>query len=234
DRRTEIQEWVHVDLVVEHAEPATNYQIPILSRLISEAEPWRHVISIWRENGIDALPLDQQPAPTDENRQVFAIVMQRPEVFIPQPQVHVQFSGHLPGILTEKVKAIHPNVTFRISHRDGGRRYVTGKKVGQSARWIGAGACARPRRSRKRPGKVKASQRAAEIKLVHSRVAYLPAEPELVFPYVVGKNVCQHSCDVIAPFRWCDPDLLKPGDGNVRRSRNWLSVDERVRAQEQA
>src|SRR5438477_11154009 len=40
--------------------------------------------------------------------------------------------------------------------------------------------------------------------------------------------------DIVAPFRWRESDLLKPGDDNVGSSENWFAIVGGIRTQEEA
>src|SRR5205814_6278022 len=118
---------------------------------------------------------------------------------------------------------------------DRGGRYVSGQKIGHRV-----GICAyRVVRQTCRPrplGAVehKLTQRMAEVELVHMPLAEFAAEAELVLAEVIGNDVRQHPRDVIAAFRGSDPDLFEPAYGDIGRTQNRLSVNQGIRAEEQA
>ena len=70
--------------------------------------------------------------------------------------------------------------------------------------------------------------------LIHAALPDLTSETQLVLADVIGNDIGQHAGDIIAAFGRRKADLLKAGDGNVRRSQDGLSLDGRVRAQKQA
>ena len=72
------------------------------------------------------------------------------------------------------------------------------------------------------------------IELIHAALPDLTSETQLVLADVIGDDIGQHAGHIIAAFGRRKADLLKAGDGNVRRSQDGLSLDGRVRTQEQA
>src|SRR5438876_2654197 len=48
--RTEVQEWVHIDLVIEHADAAAHDQVFPAGGLIGETEPWSKIVFVGRED----------------------------------------------------------------------------------------------------------------------------------------------------------------------------------------
>src|SRR5260370_34901755 len=56
DRRPEIQEWIHIDLIKEDANSPAYNQIATPGRLISKANPRSEVIVTRGEDGIDSIP----------------------------------------------------------------------------------------------------------------------------------------------------------------------------------
>src|SRR5437016_8963928 len=59
DRWTEIQEWIHVDLIEEDANSATHDEVARTRGLIRKAQPRRKVVVARRKNGIDPSSLDE-------------------------------------------------------------------------------------------------------------------------------------------------------------------------------
>src|SRR5271165_822717 len=71
------------------------------------------------------------------------------------------------------------------------------------------------------------------VELVHSPVAELAAEPELVLARAPRQNVGNVAGCVIAAFRRGDTNLVESTDDDVGRPKNGLAADQRVRAQKQ-
>src|SRR5439155_8698297 len=127
----EIQEWIHIDLIVEDANSAANDKIALRVGLISESDSRSKVVSIRREDGINATSLDQQAFPRDKHGDVLLVAMERPEVFISHAEIQVESLGCLPRILEVKVVGVHYDPTLRIPHRNRRGGHIAGKEVRQ-------------------------------------------------------------------------------------------------------
>src|SRR5258708_19499863 len=64
-------------------------------------------------------------------------------------------------------------------------------------------------------------------------LAHFAPEAELVLAGVVGNDVGQHACDVVAAGGIGDSHLFKSADQHARRTEDGLPVNELVRAGEQ-
>src|SRR5207237_690938 len=115
----EIQERVHINLIIEDAYSATHDEVAFRCRLIGETDPRGKIVSIRRENGIDATPLDEESLPGDKHGDVLLVAMERPEVFVAHTEIQVQSFGCLPGILEVQIVGVHHYPAFRVSYRDG-------------------------------------------------------------------------------------------------------------------
>src|SRR5215469_4172669 len=89
-RGPEIEERVHVDLVVVHADPATDYQISLGGGLIGETQARRKVILVGIKQGADTCSLNDQTPARDEDRKILAAVVRWTEVIPAEPQVQVE------------------------------------------------------------------------------------------------------------------------------------------------
>ena len=128
----EIKERVDVDLVIEDAETPANHEVVL--GLIGETQPRSKIIAVRRENGTDAVALDNQAFTWSEDRQVFVATMQRAKVFVPHPVIDAELLGPLPGILEVKVIGIYVYRALRITYSDRRGRYVTREVIGQRER----------------------------------------------------------------------------------------------------
>src|SRR5262249_6828677 len=87
DRRTEVEEGIHVDLVVEDAHSAAHHEIWTRGWLIGEADARRKVIPVRFKDGVSVLSLDEQPFPRDKICQVFPVAMEWSEIFVAHSQI---------------------------------------------------------------------------------------------------------------------------------------------------
>src|SRR6185369_1408233 len=124
-------------------------------------------------------------------------------------------------------------------HGNRGSRNVARQEISQS-RGVGiATHCGRICSAERAPWPLcsvegKFPRSTAVIELVHAALPEFTTETELVPAYVVGNDIGQHSGYIVAAFRGSKTDLLEAGDGDIRGAQNRLSLDGRVRAQEQA
>ena len=166
--------------------------------------------------------------------------MQRAEVFVTEPVIHIELAGDLPRILNIRVEGIYRNGAFRVAHRDRGCRHISGKKISQRGRvavnatWCGwSRADGRgPRSLRSIEGELPGT--AAEIELINAALANLASKAELMLSKGVGDDVREMAGDVIAAFRWRQTDMFKISDHDLRRATNRLPVHFCIWAQEQA
>src|SRR5256885_647298 len=128
----EIQERVHINLIIEDAYSAAHDEVAFRCRLIGETDPRGKIVSIRRKNGIGATPLDHEARTRDKHGDVLLAAMERPEVFIAHAEIQVQSLGRLPGILKVEIVGVHYYPTLRISYRDRRGGHVASKEVGQS------------------------------------------------------------------------------------------------------
>ena len=56
--RTEIEERIHVDLIVENSDTASYHKVVSGGRLVREADSWRDIVLIRRKNVVKPIPLD--------------------------------------------------------------------------------------------------------------------------------------------------------------------------------
>ncbi len=69
---TEIQKWVHIDLIIKYAESAANNQVFSARWLIGKTNPGGKVILIGRKDRVNAIALNLDAACRgDEYRKVF-------------------------------------------------------------------------------------------------------------------------------------------------------------------
>ena len=57
--------------------------------LVSKTEAGREVVPVGRENGIDAISLNEQPLTGDKDGEVLAQTMERPDVLVAKPKVDI-------------------------------------------------------------------------------------------------------------------------------------------------
>src|SRR3984893_7674552 len=144
-------------------------------------------------------------------------------------------------ISAEKFESVNGYLPFCISDGEVGARHIAGKEVRQSERIEAYLIVSDAGTSPGSLGSVEHvfSERVPEVEFIHPALPDLTSKAELVLPRGVGNYVGELSGDLIAAFRWRDAHLLKPAsgrsnDGDVRRPENGLSLNERVRALEQA
>src|SRR5580704_1252629 len=199
--RAEIKKGVHVDLVVEHANPAPHHKVIAGRRLVGKSEAWRDIILVGRENGIDSIALNLQPLIWDENRKILVQAVKRPVVFVAQAQIYVKFARDLPVILPKKIESIDPDKPLRVSDGDRGSRHVASQKIGQSAGRICGCARSGPGCPRVRSGEFETSQRTPEIEFIHSSLPHFTTKTKLVLARNIRHYVGQMAGDVI-PALW--------------------------------
>ena len=136
DRRAEVQERVHVDLIVEHANSAAHHQIAIGFRLVRESEPGRKVVPVGREDGVDAVTLDQHASSGNKDSEVLVVAVQRSEIFVAQTKVHVQLAGDLYRVLAKEVECVDPDEALWISHRNRGCRTSPARKSARAVVFV--------------------------------------------------------------------------------------------------
>ncbi len=78
--RPEIEERVHVDLVVVDTDAAADDQIFTFCRLVGKAEPGSKIVLVPRKDRTNAIALDLDAAGGDEDGEVFAVVVEWTEV----------------------------------------------------------------------------------------------------------------------------------------------------------
>src|ERR1700687_1592232 len=69
-----------------------------------------------------------------------------------------------------------------------------------------------------------------EVELIYMSLAHFATQAELVFADVVGNDIRQHAGDNVAPGRIGDSHLFKTSDRHAGCTRDWLSMNEGVRA----
>src|SRR5712691_695715 len=120
-RWAEVQERVHVDLIVEDADPAANDQVFSARWLIGEAKAGGEVVLVTRKDVADAIALNLDATRgRNKDRKVLMAAVQRTKVVPAQPPVYVEPASNLEGILREEIEAIDHHFSFRIAH--GNRR----------------------------------------------------------------------------------------------------------------
>src|SRR5260370_25118855 len=218
-------------MVEKDPKTAAQDQINTVGRLIREAEPRSEVVVVGWKDGVNSISLDNQSSSRNKHREVFFIAVQGAEVFVAQPEVHVQLAGQLPGILEIQVVGVYLDEALRITDGDRRGRHVTGKKI---SKCLGVGIYSRVSCPESLcPVEGKFPRAAPVIELIHVRVPNLASETQLVLANNVGNNVGQVAGNVIAALGRCEADLLKARDDNVGRAMNGFSVNGRVGAEEQ-
>src|SRR6266852_83696 len=185
------------------------------------------------KQGVAAV-LNDKPGSRNEVRDVPLVAGHRAKVFITETVIKIKLLCDLPGILEVSIESIRVYKALRISDRDGGGRYVAGKKVrqGTEARIGNAGRTTAPRSLSAVEDKLPCST--PVIELIDGRSANLCSITELVAPNGMGNDVADVPCQVTAAFRRSQPGLLKPTNPNVRRSEDGLPVIGRIGTEEQA
>ena len=164
--------------------------------------------------------------------------VQRPEIFVAQTEIKVKPAGYLYRVLPEEVKTVNPDEAFRISHGDRGGRNVAGQEISQGTSGVGTRTSSCPGSLSSIEGEFSGST--PVIELIHASLPDLTSETELMPAHVVGNDVGQHPSDVIPAFRGREANLLKAGAtirtryDNIRGAQDGLSLNRRIRAQEQA
>src|SRR5882762_261431 len=100
-----IQERVNVDLIVEDAEAPANDRVSL--GLVSETQPRSKIVAVWREDGVDTRPLDDQTFARSEYGQILVPTVQRAKVFVAHSVIDAQLLRPLPGILEVKVEGVY-------------------------------------------------------------------------------------------------------------------------------
>ena len=195
DGRAEVQEGIQVDLIEENPQAPSHHQVTSAAHPISKPDARRKIITIRREDRICVHPLNHKSLPRNEVGNVFAVAVERPEVFVAQTEIQVQSLGHLPTVLNVKVEGVRSDKPFRISDRDRGGLHVAGQKIGQSfgrrKLIVTRQGCARSRRrcraapGRSAPGPLRAVKDklpgpATMIELVQMRLADFPSIAQLM------------------------------------------------------
>src|ERR1700722_4207867 len=120
-RRTEVQERIHVDLVIEDADSAAPNQVVPARRLIGEANPWSEIVLVGREDGADTIALNLDTSRGwNEHRQVLGGAVKRTKVVPAQAPIDVQSTRDLPCILHEEIHSIDQDFPLSISYRNRG------------------------------------------------------------------------------------------------------------------
>src|SRR6202035_2670973 len=212
----EIKERGHVDLVIEDANAATYDQFFASGGLIGKTNARSEVILVGWENGTDSVALNLNASSRrHEDGEILAVVVQWSEVIPAKSPVQVQPRCNLPRVLTEKVDAIDHN--FALGIADGNSRAMdeAGQKISE-----GGGRVSEVVPGPLRTIECKLPQGMAEVELVNVSLAHFAAETELMLADIVGKNVGEHTCDVIAPFGRCNADLLESADRDIWCAQN--------------
>src|SRR5205823_7824958 len=97
-------ERIQVDLIVENPQAASQHQVTSAAHPIGKPDARREIIAITREDRIGVHPLDDKSLPRNEVGNVFAVAVERPEVFVAQTEIQVQSLGHLPTVLNVDVE----------------------------------------------------------------------------------------------------------------------------------
>src|SRR6516164_852590 len=127
DGRTEIQEWIHIDLVEENPDSTAHHEAG--GGLVCEAESRCEVFVIGRKDRIDTLSLYQKPTALHKNSEIIgAIAVQGAEVLITQPQVYIELRSNLPGIGREEIVPVHQHLAFRVTYCYRGRADIARQK----------------------------------------------------------------------------------------------------------
>src|SRR5262249_51497697 len=96
DRRTEVEEGIHVDLVVKDAHSAAHYEISTCGWLIGKTNAGRKVIPVLIEDRVGVLSLDEQSLSWNKICQIFPVTVERSEILVAHSQIQVQLGGKLP------------------------------------------------------------------------------------------------------------------------------------------
>src|SRR6266567_328889 len=119
--RTEVEEWVHVDLVIEDTDSAAHDQVLSARRLIGEAKPWSKIVLVGREDGADAIALNlNSTGGRNKDRKILVSAVQGAKVVPAEAPVEVESARELPGILGEEVETIYYDLAFGVAHGDTG------------------------------------------------------------------------------------------------------------------
>src|SRR5205807_2262592 len=202
--RTEVEEWVHVDLVVVDADTSAHHQVASFHRLIGESHARSEVVLVWREYLADS---GHALVQVKDRQVVAAAAVQRTKVIPAQTPIDVELARNLPRVLPEEVDSVHDDFSFRGANGNTARLNVPREEVGEGedvgihgaegvraagSAWI-RGAIARPWPLR--TVKHELAQRVAVIELIHVPLAEFAAEPELVLAHVIGDDIGQHTSD---------------------------------------
>src|SRR5437588_6711855 len=80
--RPQVEERVHIDLVVENSDSSSYNQIPVRCRLVSKAEAWRNIVMVGRENRTNAISLNEQTPVRSKHGQVLGQAVEWSDVFV--------------------------------------------------------------------------------------------------------------------------------------------------------
>src|SRR5208282_5050469 len=108
--RPEVQERIHVDLIVEDPESATYHQIAPGKRLIGEPNPRCEVIFVWRENGTNLTALNLQAIGRSIDREILAVAVERPKIFVANSVCEGEPLVELPAVLHKQVEGVDLHV----------------------------------------------------------------------------------------------------------------------------
>src|SRR5258708_7329439 len=126
--RTEVEEWVHVDLVVVDADTSAHHQVASFQRLIGESHARSEVVLVWREY----LPDSSHALFQVKDRQVVAAAaVQRTKVVPAQTPVDIQFARDLPRVLAKEIDPVDDDFSLSRSNRDAARLNVSCEEVGE-------------------------------------------------------------------------------------------------------
>jgi hypothetical protein len=118
DGRTEVQERVQVDLIVEDTESAADHEIAFRGRLIGESEAWSEMVLTRIKERMAAI-LDHKSRSGNEVGDIARVIgLHWPEVFVTEAVLEVELFRELPGILQVRIDSVDVNKALRISDHD--------------------------------------------------------------------------------------------------------------------
>src|SRR6266446_2506971 len=159
-RRPEVQERVHVDLVIVHTDSAAHDEVFPACRLISKAQAWSKIVFVGREDRADAIALNLDAAGgRNKYRQVLGGAVERTKVVPSQTPVEVESARDLPSILHKEIQSVDDDFPLGVTYGNRGGLNIACQEVCQGkngwvrfaqgiraagSRWI-RGAIPRPR-----------------------------------------------------------------------------------------